>query len=242
MNDDINSLYDNPQNHDGEYPPDWDARRRKVYQRDDYTCQICGVKSGPHAGDDGVELQAHHVNWLSRGGTNKLENLTTLCDACHDKIGNYHAETHTGTPTFQNAESPTEESTATSTNDSSMVGGLIQAVIATPLYIFSALAFAELFTGGDILYGLLGGGFCLIYILIATAFPTRTFLYSVGWLLIFGLVPGDDPNRLTYLAIVAVILAIPIAIGLLLGAIGEDGNSSSIAEEWEGEMLGDVDD
>jgi len=35
----IDPKYDDPRNHDGKYPPDWDARRKAVYERDNYTCQ-----------------------------------------------------------------------------------------------------------------------------------------------------------------------------------------------------------
>lgn len=65
----------------GKYPPDWDKRRRKVYKRDDYTCQNCGARGG-RTGD--AELHAHHITPLSQGGSNRLSNLTTLCKMCHN--------------------------------------------------------------------------------------------------------------------------------------------------------------
>jgi len=63
------------------YPADWDERRRTVYARDDYTCQQCGARGGPH-GD--VELHAHHVVPRSEGGSHAVENLRTLCVDCHN--------------------------------------------------------------------------------------------------------------------------------------------------------------
>ena len=66
-----------------EYPSDWDIRRKEVYKRDDYRCQNCGRRGGPY-GDS--ELHAHHVVALSDGGTDKLSNLTTLCEGCHKSI------------------------------------------------------------------------------------------------------------------------------------------------------------
>jgi 5-methylcytosine-specific restriction endonuclease McrA len=57
------------------YPDDWDDLRRIVYARDGYRCMNCGAS--------GVELHAHHIVPLSRGGTNNLTNLTTLCERCH---------------------------------------------------------------------------------------------------------------------------------------------------------------
>lgn len=65
------------------YPEDWDTRRRKVYQRDNYTCQNCGARGGSK-GD--TELHAHHIVPKSKGGTHKKRNLVTVCHACHDAI------------------------------------------------------------------------------------------------------------------------------------------------------------
>ena len=52
--------------------------REAVFVRDKYTCQICGktVK-------DGIILHAHHIVYRSNGGTNRLNNLLTVCDRCH---------------------------------------------------------------------------------------------------------------------------------------------------------------
>lgn len=82
---DIDPRFDDPGHHQGRYPPDWDARRKATYRRDDYTCQNCGRRSGPHAPGDGVRLHAHHVVPRSRGGQNRLSNLTTLCESCHNQ-------------------------------------------------------------------------------------------------------------------------------------------------------------
>lgn len=79
----INSRYDDPGAYSGKHPPDWEARRKTVYRRDDWTCQQCERKSGPHAGDEGVRLHAHHIQALSEGGSNRLSNLVTLCEPCH---------------------------------------------------------------------------------------------------------------------------------------------------------------
>lgn len=65
------------------YGADWDEKRKRVLRRDDYTCQRCGHKSGPHAGDEGRILQVHHVEKLSEGGSNDESNLLSLCRPCH---------------------------------------------------------------------------------------------------------------------------------------------------------------
>lgn len=69
------------------YPPDWDSRRRRVYQRDGYTCQHCGVRGGPHGE---VELHCHHKIPISEGGSHRLSNLVTLCWRCHDAVHDHH--------------------------------------------------------------------------------------------------------------------------------------------------------
>jgi hypothetical protein len=59
-----------------DYPPDWDERVNAVLARDK-VCTKCGHSQNPHA---------HHIVPLSRGGTNKLENITLLCERCHQSI------------------------------------------------------------------------------------------------------------------------------------------------------------
>ena len=53
-------------------------QREAVFVRDHYTCQICekSVK-------DGAILHAHHIIYRSQGGTNRINNLLTVCHKCH---------------------------------------------------------------------------------------------------------------------------------------------------------------
>lgn len=62
------------------YPDDWEARRSRVFRRDDWTCQRCG-RAGGRRGD--AELHAHHKVPKSKGGSHNVSNLTTICDRCH---------------------------------------------------------------------------------------------------------------------------------------------------------------
>lgn len=58
--------------------------RNKVYQRDDYTCQICGQVGGT--------LHAHHLdgwNW-AKDKRFDTSNGTTLCEDCHSKFHNMY--------------------------------------------------------------------------------------------------------------------------------------------------------
>ena len=52
------------------------ALRREVLSRDRHTCQSPGCRHNHH-------LEVHHHVPRSRGGSNRLDNLITLCSACH---------------------------------------------------------------------------------------------------------------------------------------------------------------
>lgn len=49
-----------------------------VLNRDNYTCQCCKTKKGT--------LHVHHIIYRSNGGSDKMENLITLCESCHEKL------------------------------------------------------------------------------------------------------------------------------------------------------------
>lgn len=57
----------------------WDQIRKTVFTRDNYTCRSCGRKNN---------LTVDHIVQLSRGGSNNLENLQTLCRHCHEQKDN----------------------------------------------------------------------------------------------------------------------------------------------------------
>lgn len=50
--------------------------RYYVFARDNYTCQCCGKSK------DKI-LQTHHIVYRSNGGTNRVDNLITVCTDCH---------------------------------------------------------------------------------------------------------------------------------------------------------------
>jgi hypothetical protein len=58
--------------------------RRNVFERDNYTCQICGDNSGGN-------LQAHHLNSYDQNKNKRtnINNGITLCKSCHQK---FHSE------------------------------------------------------------------------------------------------------------------------------------------------------
>ena len=74
-----------PITRDADYIYNWEEFRKKVYEKDVYTCQNCGLMGSVH--DEGAtELHAHHIVPLSKRGKNTLGNCVTLCNYCHEKI------------------------------------------------------------------------------------------------------------------------------------------------------------
>lgn len=63
-----------------EYSEYWNFRK-KVYERDNYTCQCCGDNKGGN-------LNAHHIENYSDNEKKRtdINNGITLCDKCHKKF------------------------------------------------------------------------------------------------------------------------------------------------------------
>jgi hypothetical protein len=57
------------------YPSDWEELSKAVRERDGYRCSYCRSSD--------LVLHTHHVIPLSRGGSNAMSNLMTLCEKCH---------------------------------------------------------------------------------------------------------------------------------------------------------------
>lgn len=68
-----------------DYPPDWNERKQAAKQRAGYQCVQCGC-----GGTRKNPLQAHHHVKLRKGGSNRPENLITLCLKCHRKQPGHH--------------------------------------------------------------------------------------------------------------------------------------------------------
>ena len=52
--------------------------RAHALVRDKYTCQCCGKKN--------CRVEAHHIVFRSKNGSNDLENYVTLCEDCHKAV------------------------------------------------------------------------------------------------------------------------------------------------------------
>jgi len=70
-----------------DYGPNWREQKQKARQRDDNSCQSCGMSSEKHKEKWGMELHVHHLTpareFDDHEERNKLSNLITLCAACH---------------------------------------------------------------------------------------------------------------------------------------------------------------
>ena len=53
--------------------------RRRILERDDYTCQNCEEQKSDS------DLEIHHIQIKAKGGTDHPTNLITLCKYCHDR-------------------------------------------------------------------------------------------------------------------------------------------------------------
>ena len=62
--------------------------RKKVYERDNYTCQECGARSGNGIR---VNLEADHIKSWSKYPKlrHELNNGRTLCKSCHRKTDTF---------------------------------------------------------------------------------------------------------------------------------------------------------
>ena len=58
-------------------PENYDRLRHLVLERDGWRCQQCGRMTN---------LEVHHLNLRSGLGSDTLENLITLCAACHSSV------------------------------------------------------------------------------------------------------------------------------------------------------------
>ena len=74
----------------GYYSSRYKEWRIKVFERDDYTCQDCGICSG---NGKVTYLTAHHIKSFAKYPELRFEvsNGVTLCETCHCKVDKYRA-------------------------------------------------------------------------------------------------------------------------------------------------------
>lgn len=54
--------------------------------RADGFCQLCEEKAPFYTKNNKPYLEAHHLKWLSKGGTDTIDNVVALCPNCHRKM------------------------------------------------------------------------------------------------------------------------------------------------------------
>jgi len=73
------------------YGPDWEEQAEEIRERDNYECQNCGMTNAEHTKEYESKLNVHHIkkarNFNNYQTANSRENLITLCNSCHTKIG-----------------------------------------------------------------------------------------------------------------------------------------------------------
>lgn len=66
------------------YPFEFDTDlKERVRQRDNYTCQVCGIPQNEYFEQYKERLSCHHINYLK--DDLRPENLISLCRSCHSK-------------------------------------------------------------------------------------------------------------------------------------------------------------
>lgn len=68
----------------------WERTRQRIFKRDKYICQICGgfvIAEENKQNDDNKDIWAEcdHIIPVSKGGSDKDENLQTTHKSCHSK-------------------------------------------------------------------------------------------------------------------------------------------------------------
>jgi 5-methylcytosine-specific restriction endonuclease McrA len=61
----------------------WWKIRSECFERDEYKCRGCGTDITEHIKRGFKPPEAHHIIPISKGGSNQVDNLKTLCYDCH---------------------------------------------------------------------------------------------------------------------------------------------------------------
>jgi hypothetical protein len=71
------------------YGPNWHDQRRRALERDGHECAACGCSEHDHREEWGAGLEVHHITparlFDDYERMNRLENLVTLCNLCHQR-------------------------------------------------------------------------------------------------------------------------------------------------------------
>ncbi|MES2211003.1 MAG: HNH endonuclease [Chloroflexota bacterium] len=73
----------------GERDPIDPYKRRLIYERDGYACGYCGWQLEPDCRAPGAVLQLDHIMPWSAMGSDRSDNLRSLCGQCNEERSNY---------------------------------------------------------------------------------------------------------------------------------------------------------
>jgi hypothetical protein len=73
----------------GEREPVDPYKRRLIYKRDGYSCGWCGWQVDPNSEAPGIILKLDHVIPWSAFGSDRSDNLRSLCTPCNDERSNF---------------------------------------------------------------------------------------------------------------------------------------------------------
>ena len=67
--------------------------RRKVYERDSYTCLLCGLSGKGKTHSEKIKgFEIDHIKPAAVGGSAKIDNLQVLCRKCNNSKRHYRIE------------------------------------------------------------------------------------------------------------------------------------------------------
>ena len=73
-----------------EYSPRFRHSRPKVIERDGGKCRFCGMTNEQHREEHTNGLHVHHIVPRKTGGSDRVENLITVCKECHLTLERTH--------------------------------------------------------------------------------------------------------------------------------------------------------
>jgi len=95
--------FGNPQNRSrSNYSSSWTDLARRTKERDNWTCQKCGVKKGR---TESAQLHAHHIKAKKYGGKDDIDNLITICHSCHEEEHGHSIPRGSGTESIPDISS-----------------------------------------------------------------------------------------------------------------------------------------
>lgn len=67
--------------------------RKQVYQRDSYTCVLCGIKGEGSTHTEKIKgFEIDHITPNAAGGDSSMQNLQVLCRKCNNSKRHYRMQ------------------------------------------------------------------------------------------------------------------------------------------------------